>query len=157
MHTLWSVSAHSLASTSTDWDPDPLPADIPAEAALPGSQEQDLYRGFAAVVHGHGPAGSQHHLLPHEPGHAVQEGTDSFLLRHLLVAIEKQQDLVILSDAAVMMINHRYWFNELTNWLLSWLGCSGSFKNLNVPAVIKLLHLTVGNKTHPFNNELSAV
>lgn len=62
-------------SPSTDWDPDLLPADVPAEVALPGSEEQDLYRGSAAVFHGNGPAVPQHHLLPHEPGHAVQEGT----------------------------------------------------------------------------------
>lgn len=64
-----------------DRDPDLLPADVPAEAALPGSAEQDLHRGPAAVLHGHGPAVSQHHLLPHEPGHAVQKGVNSGLVK----------------------------------------------------------------------------
>lgn len=61
----------------TDWDPDLLPADFAAEVALSGSEEQDLYRRSAAVFHGHGSAGPQHHLLPDEPGYAVQEGKKS--------------------------------------------------------------------------------
>lgn len=60
-----------LSLPSSDWDPDLLSADLPAKVALPGSEKQDLYRGSAAVLDGHGPAGSQHHLLPHESGHAV--------------------------------------------------------------------------------------
>lgn len=59
----------------TDRDPDLLPADIAAEVALSGPEEQDLHRGSAAVFHGHGSAGPQHHLVPDEPGYAVPEGT----------------------------------------------------------------------------------
>lgn len=70
---------HLPHSPSTDRDPDLLPADVAAEVAIPGSEEQDLHRGSAAVFHGHSPAGPQHHILPYEPGHAVQEGTAFFL------------------------------------------------------------------------------
>lgn len=71
---------HLSHSPSTDRDPDLLPADVAAEVAIPGSEEQDLHRGSAAVLHGHGPAGPQHHILPYEPGHAVQEGTMFFIV-----------------------------------------------------------------------------
>lgn len=61
----------------TDWDSDLLPADFAAEVALSGSEEQDLHRRSAAVFHGHCSAGPQYHLLPDEPGDAVQEGKKS--------------------------------------------------------------------------------
>lgn len=56
---------------SADRDLDLLPADVPPEVALSGSEEQDLHRRSAAVLHGDGPAGQHHHVLTHEPGHAV--------------------------------------------------------------------------------------
>ncbi|TSR99399.1 DNA helicase INO80 [Bagarius yarrelli] len=56
---------------STDRDLDVVPVDQQTAAPVPGSEEQDLHRGPAAVVHGHHPAGSQHHQQPDEPRHAV--------------------------------------------------------------------------------------
>lgn len=63
----------------SDWNPDILPADQQTAAALPGSKEQDLHRGPAAVINGLSPAGPQHHQQPHEPCHAVQEGEAGFV------------------------------------------------------------------------------
>ncbi len=103
----------TFSSPSTDWDPDLLPADVATEAALPGSEEQDLHWGSAAVLHGHGAAGPQHHLLPHELGHAVQEGTGrSLRWTVLFISSSKTEQsttvLIILLDVAVMMIDHSY-------------------------------------------------
>lgn len=58
-----------------------MPADEQTEAPVPGSEEQDLHRGPAAVVHGHGAASSQHHQQPHEPRHAVPKGPLVHLFR----------------------------------------------------------------------------
>lgn len=63
----------------SDWNLDILPADQQTAAPLPGSEEQDLHRGPAAVINGIGPAGPQHHQQPHEPRHAVQEGKTQFI------------------------------------------------------------------------------
>lgn len=72
---LYHSDPHPLTSLSSpDRDLDIVPADEQTEAPLPGSEEQDLHRGPAAVVHGHGTASSQHHQQPHEPRHAVPKG-----------------------------------------------------------------------------------
>ncbi len=55
-------------------NPEVLPTDQQTAAALPGSKEQDLHRGPAAVINGLSPAGPHNHQQPHEPCHAVQEG-----------------------------------------------------------------------------------
>lgn len=81
---VWPLTHSCPNLSSADRDPDLLPADVPPEVALPGSEEQDLHRGPSAVLHGHGPAGAQHHILPHESGHAVQEGTVLILLLVIL-------------------------------------------------------------------------
>lgn len=92
------------ALLSPDRDLDVVPADKQTEAPVPGSEEQDLHRGPAAVVHGHGAASAQHHQQPHEPCHAVPKG----LFVHVLVWCLNEQLWQLIMIGSVSGVRLRF-------------------------------------------------